>query len=28
VEEIIEKLPKSKQDKLLDIIKNIAELME
>ena len=28
VEEIIERLPKSKQDKLLDIIKNIAELME
>ena len=28
VKEIIEKLPKSKQDKLLDIIKNIAELME
>lgn len=26
--EIIEKLPKSKQDKLLDIVKNIAELLE
>lgn len=28
VDEVIEKLPKTKQDKLLDIVKNIAELLE
>lgn len=28
IEEIIQKLPKSKQDKLLDIIKSIAELID
>lgn len=28
MEEVIEKLPKSKQEKLLDIVKNIAELLE